>query len=113
MEKMLEIIGKHSHYSFLEGFSGFSQIAIHLEDQEKTTFICPYGTNAYRRMSFGLCNVPCTFQRWMIAIFEDYVDKFVEVLLNNFVLYGSYFVNFLYNVNKVLQRCEEMNSVLN
>ncbi|GJX52399.1 reverse transcriptase domain-containing protein [Tanacetum coccineum] len=57
---------------------GFFQIPIALEDQEKTTFTCPYGTFAYRRMSFGLCNAPATFQRCMTAIFHDMVDDFME-----------------------------------
>ncbi|GJT16618.1 DNA-directed DNA polymerase [Tanacetum coccineum] len=49
----------------------FFQIPIALEDQEKTTFTCPYGTFAYRQMPFGLCNALATFQRSMTAIFYD------------------------------------------
>ncbi|XP_057250009.1 uncharacterized protein LOC130591109 [Beta vulgaris subsp. vulgaris] len=48
-----------------DGYSGYFQVAIAPEDQEKTTFTCPFGTFAYRRMSFGLCNAPATFQRCM------------------------------------------------
>nr|GEW73371.1 reverse transcriptase domain-containing protein [Tanacetum cinerariifolium] len=51
-------------YSFLDGFSGYFQIPINPPDQEKTTFTCPYGTFAYRRMPFGLCNAHGTFQRY-------------------------------------------------
>ncbi|GKC10168.1 reverse transcriptase domain-containing protein, partial [Tanacetum coccineum] len=67
-----------TYYCFLDGFSGFFQILIAPEDQEKTTFTCPYGTFAYRRMSFGLCNAPATFQRCMTAIFYDMVEDFME-----------------------------------
>ena len=49
------------------------------EDQEKTTFTCPFGTFAYRCMPFGLCNAPATFQRCMTAIFSDFCEKIVEV----------------------------------
>ncbi|CAN6547298.1 unnamed protein product [Malus baccata var. baccata] len=72
--------------------SGYNQIAIAPEDQGKTTFTCPFGTFAYRRMSFGLCNAPVTFQRCMMSIFSDMVKRFIEL---------------------VLKRCEECNLVLN
>ncbi|GKE63697.1 retrovirus-related pol polyprotein from transposon 17.6, partial [Tanacetum coccineum] len=47
-------------------------------DQEKTTFTCTFGTYAYRRMPFGLCNAPATFQRCMLAIFHDMIEESVE-----------------------------------
>jgi hypothetical protein len=55
---MLERLSKKTHFCFLDGYSGFSQLAVKKQDQEKTTFTCPYGTYAYRRMPFGLCNAP-------------------------------------------------------
>nr|GEX50283.1 reverse transcriptase domain-containing protein [Tanacetum cinerariifolium] len=60
---MLEILAGNEYYFFLDAFSGYFQIPINLKDQEKTTFTCPYGTFAYRRMPFGLCNAPGTFYR--------------------------------------------------
>nr|GEU94210.1 reverse transcriptase domain-containing protein [Tanacetum cinerariifolium] len=63
MDQMLERLAGNEYYCFLDGFSGYFQIPIDPRDQEKTTFTCPYGTFAYRRMPFGLCNAPGTFQR--------------------------------------------------
>ncbi|GKE95413.1 reverse transcriptase domain-containing protein [Tanacetum coccineum] len=71
MDQMLERLAGNEFYCFLDGFSGYFQIPIDLKDQEKTTFTCPYGMFAYRRMPFGLCNAPGTFQRCMMAIFHD------------------------------------------
>nr|GEY61192.1 reverse transcriptase domain-containing protein [Tanacetum cinerariifolium] len=65
--KMLERLAGNEFYYFLDGFSGYFQILIDPQDQEKTTFTCPCGTFTYRRMPFGLCNAPGTFQRNLAA----------------------------------------------
>ncbi|WJZ98603.1 hypothetical protein VitviT2T_017115 [Vitis vinifera] len=61
IDQVLERVSGHPFYCFLDGYSGYFQIEIDVEDQEKTTFTCPFGTYAYRRMPFGLCNAPATF----------------------------------------------------
>ena len=75
IDEMLERLVKLSFFCFLDGYSGYHQIPIHPDDQNKTTFTCPYGTYAYRRMSFGLCNAPTSFQRCMMSIFSDMIEK--------------------------------------
>nr|GEU43174.1 reverse transcriptase domain-containing protein [Tanacetum cinerariifolium] len=75
MDQMLERLAGNEFYCVLDGFSGYFQIPIDPQDQEKTTFTCPYGTFAYRRMPFGLCNASGTFQRCMMAIFHDMIEK--------------------------------------
>ncbi|GJY59241.1 reverse transcriptase domain-containing protein [Tanacetum coccineum] len=81
MDQMLERLAGNEYYCFLDGFSGYFQIPIDPHDQEKTTFTCPYGTFAYRRMPFGLCNAPGTFQRCMMATFHDMVEKTMEIFV--------------------------------
>ncbi|GJX18327.1 reverse transcriptase domain-containing protein [Tanacetum coccineum] len=100
-------------YCFLDGFSGYFQIPIDPQDQEKTTFTCPYGTFAYRRMPFGLCNAPGTFQRCMMAIFHDMIKKTMEVFMDDFLVFGDSFDSCLSNLEKMLKRCEDTNLVLN
>ncbi|GJS27657.1 reverse transcriptase domain-containing protein [Tanacetum coccineum] len=80
MDQMLERLAGNKYFCFLDGFSGYFQIPIDPNDQEKTTFTCPFGTYAYRRMPFGLCNAPATFQRCMLAIFHDMIEESVEML---------------------------------
>ncbi|GJU72082.1 DNA-directed DNA polymerase [Tanacetum coccineum] len=84
---MLERLCGNEYYRFLDGFSRFFKIPIAPEDQEKTTFTCPYGTFAYRRMPFGLCNAPATFQTCMTVIFHDMVEDFMKVFMDDFSVF--------------------------
>ncbi|KAI3453495.1 hypothetical protein Pfo_010158 [Paulownia fortunei] len=113
MDQILERVAGREFYCFLDGYSGYNQIAIALEDQEKTTFTCPFYTFAYRRMPFGLCNAPATFQRCMLSIFSDMVECFLEVFMDDFSIFGNSFDDCLSNLEKILIRCEEKNLVLN
>nr|GEY07111.1 reverse transcriptase domain-containing protein [Tanacetum cinerariifolium] len=104
---------RNEFYCFLDGFSGYFQILIDLQDQENTTFTCPYGTFAYRRMPFGLCNALGTFQRCMMAIFHDMIKKMMEVFMDNFSVFSDSLSLCLSHLDKMLQRCEDTNLVLN
>ena len=74
INQMLERLVGHAYYSFLDSYSGYNQIPIAFEDQEKMTFTCPSGIFAYRCMPFGLCNAPTAFQRCTLSIFSDMVE---------------------------------------
>ena len=113
IDQMLDRLSKHTHFCFLDGYFDFSQIPVSLPDQKKTTFTCPFGTYDYRRMPFGLCNAPATFQRCMTVIFSDFCEMIVEVFMDDFSVYGTSFDDCLSNLDRVLQRCEETNLVLN
>ncbi|RVX03412.1 Retrovirus-related Pol polyprotein from transposon 17.6 [Vitis vinifera] len=86
---------------------------IDVEDQEKTTFTCPFGTYAYRRMPFGLCNAPATFQRCMLSIFSDMVERIMEVFMDDITMYETSFEDCLSHLEDVLKRCIEKDLVLN
>ncbi|GKD50272.1 reverse transcriptase domain-containing protein [Tanacetum coccineum] len=113
MDQMLERLAGNEFYCFLDGFSGYFQIPIDPQDQEKTTFTCPYGTFAYRRMPFGLCNALGTFQRCLMAIFRDMIEKTMEVFMDDFPVFRDSFSSCLSNLDKMLKRCEDTNLVLN
>ena len=113
INQMLDRLAGHSHYCFLDGYAGYNQIAIALEDQEKTTFTCPFGTFTFRRMPFGLCNALATFQRCMMSMFSDLVEDAMEIFMGDFSVYGYCCENFLKNLKIVLQRCQDKNLALN
>ncbi|GJS70387.1 reverse transcriptase domain-containing protein [Tanacetum coccineum] len=113
MNQMLERLAGNEYYYFLDGFFGYFQIPIDPQDKEKTTFTCPYGTFAYRRMPFGLCNAPGTFQRCMMDIFHDMIEETMEVFMDDFSVFGNSFSSCLSHLDKMLKRCEDTNLVLN
>nr|GEW08149.1 DNA-directed DNA polymerase [Tanacetum cinerariifolium] len=113
IDQMPERLAGNEYYCFLDRFSRYFQIPIDPHDQEKTMFNCPYGTFAYRRMPFGLCNAPGTFQRCMLAIFHDMIEKMMEVFMDDFSVFENSFENCLSRLDKMLQRCEDTNLCLN
>ena len=113
MDQLLERISGHPFYCFLDSYSGYFQVEIVVEDQKKTTFTCPCGTYSYRRMPFGLCNSPATFQHRMLSIFSDFVEHIMDVYMNDVTVYGGSFEECFINLENVLHRCIEKNLVLN
>ncbi|GJW40146.1 reverse transcriptase domain-containing protein [Tanacetum coccineum] len=91
----------------------YFQILIDPMDHEKPIFTCPFGTYAYRRMPFGLCNAPATFQRCMLAIFHDMIEESVEVFMDDLSVFGNYFDKCLNNLDKILQHSKDAHLVLN
>ncbi|RVW61507.1 Retrovirus-related Pol polyprotein from transposon 17.6 [Vitis vinifera] len=71
----------HSMLSFMDGFSGYSQILMAPEDMEKTSFITEWGTYCYRVMPFGLKNAGATYQRAATTLFHDMMHRDVEFRL--------------------------------
>ncbi|GJU61181.1 reverse transcriptase domain-containing protein [Tanacetum coccineum] len=129
IDQMLKRLTGHEHYYFLDGFLGYFEIPIALEDQEKTTLTCPYGTFAYKQTPFRgkfIDKEPATFQRCtptlptkpenpplMTAIFHELIEDSMEVFMEDFFVLGNSFDHCLKNLEKMLKRCEETNLVLN
>ena len=105
IDQMLDRLAGHPHLFFLDGYYGYSQIAITPEDQEKNTFTCSYGTFAFRRMPFGFCNAPATFQRCMMSMLSDLAEEVMEIFMDDFTVYGSSFEQCLKNLGTILHRC--------
>ena len=109
IDQVLDTLAGKRYFSFLDGYSGYNQIQIAPEDQDKATFTCPWGTYAYKVLPFGLCNAPATFQRAVLGVFADLIHDCVEVYMDDFTVYGNTFEEALSNLEKVLIRCQESN----
>jgi len=106
-------LAARSPYCFFDGYLGYIQVPIAPDDQKNTTFTCPFGTYAFRRIPFGLCNAHATFQRCMMSIFSDIITKIMEVFIDNFTVHGDSFDECLHHLTLVLKRCIETDLVRN
>ncbi|RVW74063.1 Transposon Ty3-G Gag-Pol polyprotein [Vitis vinifera] len=97
IDQVLERVSGHPFYCFLEGIQGIFRLKL-MWKIRKNHFTCPFGTYAYRRMPFGLCNAPATFQRCMLSIFSDMVERIMEVFMDDITVYGGTFEECLINL---------------
>ena len=99
--------------SFLDGFSGYNQVAVHPNDQEKTAFTTSWGTFMYSKMPFGLMNAGATFQRAMDLAFVGLKDKFVLIYLDDLTVYSHSYHDHLQHLSKVFLKCRRHGISLN
>lgn len=85
--EVLENVGGQEAYSFMEGFSGYHQIKIMPKDKTKTMFATEWGCFHYTMMPFGLKNVPAIFSRIVVAAFNEFTHKFLEVYLDDCIVF--------------------------
>ena len=112
IDQILDRLAESSYFCFLDRYLGYNQISIHLDDQEKTTFTCPFGTFAFRHMLFGLFNAPATFERCMMAIFSEFLGDSLEVFMDDFSVFGNDFESCLAHLKKILEVCVRKRLVL-
>jgi hypothetical protein len=89
LDSVLDLVVGHEMYSCMDGYCSYNQVKMAKEDKEKTKFISQWGTYAYNIMPFGLCNVHATFQKVVTKNFKEYLNKFMQVFIYDFNVYGS------------------------
>ena len=99
-------------YSFMDGFSGYHHIRIAKKDRHKTTFVTKWGCFQYIVMPFGLKNAPTIFSQVGVAAFTDFIQKFLQVYMDDWIVYGLY-RNPLANLCLMLERCRQHQNALN
>ena len=97
----------------LDSFLGYNQVAVHSDDQEKTTFTTPLGTFMYAKMPFGLINVGATFQRAMDIEFSDEKDRFVVIYLDDITMYSKNDQDHLEHLKRVFLKFKKFRISLN
>ena len=97
----------------LDGFSGYNQVLVHPDDQEKTTFTTPWGTFMYSKMPFGLMNAGATFQRAMDIAFSEEKDKFVVIYLDDIMVFSKIDEKHLQHLERIFHKCLKFRVPLN
>jgi len=110
--EMLNIIARYEAYSFLDGYSRYHQISIALEDRYKITFVTYWGAFIWKAMSFGVKNGFPTYQRAMNKTFKDYLDNFMKIFLDDFIVYND-MESHLQKLRLCFQKCKEYDNNLN
>ena len=83
---LVDNTARHALLSFMDGFSGYNQIKMALEDMKKTSFITPRGTYCYKVMPFGLKNAGATYQRATTTLLHDLIHKEIEVYVDDMIV---------------------------
>ena len=113
MEYLLQRVSGASVMSFLDGFSGYNQVSMHPDDQEKTKFTTPWGIFMYAKIPFGLMNAGDTFQRAMDLAFVGLKDKFVLIYLDDLTVYSNNHEEHLQHLRKVFLKCIQFGISMN
>ena len=113
MDHILQRVVGSQRISMLDGFSGYNQVLVHPDDQEKTTFTTPWGTFMYSKMPFGLMNAGATFQRAMDIAFSEEKDKFVVIYLDDITVFSKTDEKHLQHLERIFHKCLKFGVSLN
>lgn len=110
--EVLENVGGQETYSFTNGFSRCHHIKITPEDRSKTTFATEWGSFPYTVMHFGLKNAPTIFSRVVVAAFNEFIHKFLEVFFDDWTVFGLV-KNHISGLRLMLDTCRKYQISLN
>jgi hypothetical protein len=113
MDHILQRVVGSQRMSMLDSFSGYNQVVVHPNNQEKTTFTTPWGTFMYTKMPFGLMNDGATFQRAMDIAFSEERDKFAGTYLDDIIVFSKTDQDHLQHLRKVFLECRKFGISLN
>ena len=111
-DTLLDSVARHEIYSFLDGFSGYNQVLMALEDRDKIAFVTEWGGFAINVMTFGLKNAPPTFQKWVQEVFEPFLTTFMRVFLDDFSVFGK-MMDHIQHLRLCFERCRMAGLALN
>ena len=113
IDLIVDATADHELLSFMDAFSGYNQISMDLDDQEKTSFVTGQGTYCYRVMPFGLKNAGATYQRLVNRMFQKQIETSMEVYIDDMLVKSTTAELHIAHLAKAFQILKEYNMKLN
>ena len=110
---LVDATAGHELLSFMDAFSGYNQILMHPDDQEKTAFITERGIFCYKVMPFGLKNAGATYQRLVNKMFTDYLGDTMEVYIDKMLVKSLLVEQHLYHLRQAFEVLQKYSMKLN
>jgi uncharacterized protein YqgQ len=107
IERILKSFKGAKYYTTLDAASGYWQVMMAPEDRQKTAFQFEQGYYEFKVMPFGLTNAPATFQRLMDSILRDLIGDFVQVYLDDIIIYSRTWEEHMEHIETIFQRLEK------
>ena len=109
MEECIDALSGAKFFSTLDLASGYHQVKMAPEDQEKTAFTTPFGLYEWTRMPFGVACAPAHFSRLMQYVMHDHLFQILLVYLDDILVYAGEFDEHLRRLQLVMDRLKEVN----
>nr|KYP72103.1 Transposon Ty3-I Gag-Pol polyprotein [Cajanus cajan] len=113
IDRLVDGVAGHMILSFLDAYSGYNQIRMHPQDEDKTAFITDSANYCYRVMPFGLKNASATYQRLMDKIFRNQIEHNMEVYLDDMVVKSATVAAHSADLREVFHQLQKHNMRLN
>ena len=110
--ELLDRISRAKVFTKFDVRDGYNRLRMAPGEEEKTAFRCRYGLFEYLVMPFGLCNAPGTFQHYMNNTFREFLDKFLVIYLDDFLIYSDNLKEHKKHVRKVMECLREARLLL-
>jgi RNase H-like domain found in reverse transcriptase/Reverse transcriptase (RNA-dependent DNA polymerase)/Integrase zinc binding domain/Chromo (CHRromatin Organisation MOdifier) domain/gag-polyprotein putative aspartyl protease len=107
IDELFDRLRGAKYFSKIDLRSGYHQVRIDSDDIPKTAFRTRYGHYEFRVLPFGLTNAPATFMHLMQLVFQDHLDDFVIVFLDDILIYSKSKDDHLRHLTQVLKLLKE------
>ena len=113
VDVLVDSMAQHQLLSFMDAFSGYNQIQMHEDDQDKTSFVTSQGLFCYKVMSFGLKNAGATYQRLMNKMFAQQIGRNVQVYVDDMLVKSRREEDHLEDLRETFNTLRSFNMKLN